>query len=254
VGARDRSIRFVFDTVVDSYSSGRPDMPVEAVRAAAAAVGVPAGARVLEIGAGAGQLTKALLEAGFDVVALEPGDALRARAAAGAPGATFVDSIFEEYEPDRRFDAIYSSNAWHWVDPAVGYDKAADVADALVLIWDTAVAADPGLLRRIQDGVLRPHGSTFPTEEEDVRAFVDGELAGMRDEVAASGRFAEPWTDLVERRLEYTPGRYVDLIGSMGHVAASGERERIMAELRPLLGDEPFELLDLVWTIAARSR
>jgi hypothetical protein len=29
VGARDRSIRSVFDTVVDSYVSGRPEMPID---------------------------------------------------------------------------------------------------------------------------------------------------------------------------------------------------------------------------------
>jgi 16S rRNA A1518/A1519 N6-dimethyltransferase RsmA/KsgA/DIM1 with predicted DNA glycosylase/AP lyase activity len=63
-------------------------MPVEVVRRAAAAVGLEPGARVLEVGAGTGQLTQALLEVGFDVVALEPGDALRVRAAIRAPGAT----------------------------------------------------------------------------------------------------------------------------------------------------------------------
>jgi hypothetical protein len=122
VGARDRSIRFVFDTVVDSYASGRPEMPVGAVREAARAIGVPVGARVLEVGAGTGQLTHALIEPGFEVVVLEP-----------------------------------------------------------------------------------------------------------------------------------RPARYLDLIGSMGHVAASGKRDTLLAELRPILGDRPFELVDLVWMNAARA-
>jgi SAM-dependent methyltransferase len=253
VGARDRSIGFVFDTVVDSYVSGRPEMPVDAVREATSAVGVQPGSRVLEVGAGTGQLTHALLELGFDVVALEPGDALRARAAVRAPGATFVASTFEAFEADGWFEAVVSSNAFHWVDPEVGYAKAAELAGAIVLIWDTAFVADAELRRRIQCDVMNLHGSTFPVEEEDVRQFVADELVWHSDELRQSGRFDEPWTNVIERRLVYTPERYLDLIGSMGHVVALGEREAIMSELRPVLGTELFELVDLVWTIAARA-
>jgi hypothetical protein len=39
----------------------------------------------------------------------------------------------------------------------------------------------------------------------------------------------------------------------MGHVVASGEREAILAELVPVLGTEPIELVDVVWAIAARA-
>ena len=228
-------------------------MPVEAVGNGAAAVGLPADGRVLEVGAGAGQLTHALLDHGLEVVALEPGDALRARAAERAPVATFVASTFEDFEPSGRFDAVFGSNSFHWVDPEIGYAKAADVADAVVLIWDTAFVGDAELRRCIQHRVMNPHGSTFPVEEEDVRSFVAGEIESIADEVRQSGRYEEPWTEILERRLTYTPERYVDLIGSMGHVAASGERDAIQAELRPVVGSEPFELVDLVWTIAARS-
>jgi SAM-dependent methyltransferase len=254
VGARDRSLRFVFDTVADAYVSGRPELPLQVVLEAASAVGMPARARVLEVGAGGGQLTHALVEAGFRVVALEPGDALRGRAARRAPAAAFLSATFEKYEPDGRFDAVFASNAFHWVDPDVGYAKAADIAAAVVLVWDTAFIADAGLRRRVQGGVINPRGGTFPIEEEDIREFVGGELRSLRGELVESGRFEEPWTSTHERRLTYTPERYVQLIGSMGQIAASSGRADLLAELRPALGEEPFELVDLVWTIAARSR
>jgi SAM-dependent methyltransferase len=250
----DRSIRFVFDTVADAYASGRPDMPLEAVRAGAEAMDLPSGARVLEIGAGAGQLTWALVEAGFDVTSLEPGAALRERAARRVPEAVIHGQVFEDFEPDGRFDAVFSANAFHWVDPAIGYAKAASIADALVLIWNTPFPADAELFRRVQDEVMTPHGSTFPTEEPGVRQFVAEEIAAMCDRIRESGVFEEPWTTLVERTLSYTPERYVALIGSMGHVASSGERDEILAELRPVLGSEAFDVTDLVWVIAARAR
>jgi SAM-dependent methyltransferase len=252
--AEDRSIRFVFDTIADRYVSGRPDMPLEAVSGGAEAVGLEDGARVLEIGAGAGQLTATLLEAGFEVVALEPGRELRRRAEARAPAASFLPETFEDFEAGERFDAIISSNAFHWLDPETAYDKAADLADALVLIWNTPFARDAELRRRIQEEVMIPHGSTFPTEEADVRQFVSDETAAAAAAVRDSGRFEEPWSHVYERTLTYTPDRYHDLIGSMGRLAASDDYAEILAELRPVLGTEPFELIDLVWVIAARAR
>jgi protein-L-isoaspartate O-methyltransferase len=230
-------------------------MPLEVVRAAAAAMELPAGARILEIGAGCGQLTRTLVDVGFDVVALEPGDALRARAAERAPAARFVPATFEEYEPDGRFDAIFSSNAFHWVDPEVGYPKAAELAGALVLIWNTPFIAEPELRRRVQDGVMVPHGSTFPTEEADVRQHVADEIEAMRGRIRDHGRgsFEEPWTQVHERVLRCTPDRFRDLIGSMGKVAASPDRDVILAELEPVLGNDPLDVIDLVWVLAARS-
>jgi SAM-dependent methyltransferase len=249
----NRSIPFVFDSVADAYVSGRPDMPLEAVLAGAKAVGMPAGARVLEIGAGAGQLTDTLVEAGYEVVALEPGAALREHAAARARAATFRLETFEEFEPDSRFHAIFSANAFHWLDTATGYEKAADLANALVLIWNTPFIANPELRRRVQDEVMIPHGSTFPTEEEGVRQLVADDSAVGREEMGALGRFEEAWWHVFERKLEYTPQRFTDFIGSMGGVASSAERAEVLAELAPVLGTEPFEVTDLVYVVAARA-
>jgi len=223
-------------------------MPIEVVHA----VGLTSGARALEIGAGGGQLTWALVDAGFDVTALEPGAAMRARGAQRVPGARFVDSTFEDYDADGRFDAIFSANAFHWVDPDVRFAKAADLSNQLVLIRNTPFIADAELRRRIQDGVLRPRGSTFPTEESDLRSHVADELEANIGRFRESGRFQEPWTHVHERVLRYSPQRFRDLIGSFGQVAASPDRGAILAELEPVLGHDPLDVIDIVWVIAAR--
>ncbi len=228
-------------------------MPLDAIRGGAEAVGLVSGARVLEIGAGCGQLTVGLLEAGFEVVALEPGSSLRACAEARAPAARFVASTFEDYDADGRFDAVYSANAFHWVDPAIGYAKVADLADAFVLIWNTPFIANPALHRRVQNEVMSPHGSAFPAEEAGVRQFAADEIETMQGRLQDVGRFDVPWTRVYERTLSYTPGRYRDLIASMGRVASSPDAAEIVAELERVLGDEPFDVTDLVWVIAARS-
>lgn len=99
-----------------------------------------------------------------------------------------------------------------------------------------------------------PHGSTFPTEEEGVRQLVADETAAACGRLRDSGRFDRPWSHVYERMLAYTPERFHDLVGSMGYVAASDDYAAILAELRPVLGTEPFVLIDLVWVIAARAR
>src|SRR4051812_18757304 len=52
-----------FADVADAYERGRPEYPAEAV----AALGLPRGARVLDLAAGTGKFTRRLLEAGLHV-------------------------------------------------------------------------------------------------------------------------------------------------------------------------------------------
>src|SRR5256885_3887443 len=47
------------------------------------------------------------------------------------------------------------------------------------------------LRRRVQKEVMIPHGSVFPTEDEDVRQCVIDDSAAGRDELRASGRFED---------------------------------------------------------------
>jgi len=108
-----------FGNVVDEYEDGRPDFPPATVGAIAAELGLAAGARVLDLAAGTGKLTRPLVAAGFDVVAVEPGEALRERLAAGI-GAERVHEGFAEEIPleDRSVDAVTVADAWHWFDQA----------------------------------------------------------------------------------------------------------------------------------------
>src|ERR687888_2100773 len=69
----------------------------------------PAPARVLEVGAGEGELAAALRDAGYDVVAIDP-------AADGAPGVDPV-ALLELEAPDASFDAAVAIVSLHHVEP-----------------------------------------------------------------------------------------------------------------------------------------
>src|SRR5258707_14248695 len=66
-----------FAAVAGAYERGRPDYPPAAIGALTAELGLARDARVLDLAAGTGKLTRALLAAGLDVVAVEPQGALR---------------------------------------------------------------------------------------------------------------------------------------------------------------------------------
>src|SRR5215471_15330267 len=62
-----------FETVAADYERYRPDYPEEALRWAAGRLGLSPGARVLDVGAGTGKLSRGFVALGFEVVAVEPG-------------------------------------------------------------------------------------------------------------------------------------------------------------------------------------
>ena len=66
-----------FAAVAGAYERGRPDYPPAVICALAAGLGLARDARVLDLAAGTGKLTRALSGAGLDVVAVEPQGALR---------------------------------------------------------------------------------------------------------------------------------------------------------------------------------
>jgi len=86
---------------------------------------------VLEVGCGSGQLTRGLVARGLHVTALEPGQSLIALARqnlAGAGEVEFVNAQFEDaLLPREQFAAVFSASAFHWVDPKVSWQRAADV-------------------------------------------------------------------------------------------------------------------------------
>lgn len=100
------------------YRLGRPGYPPGVFELLAAAIPPPA--RIGDIGAGSGILAAQLLDCGYEVVAVEPNDAMRALAveAIGAhPRATVVAGTAERSgRPERSLDAICVAQAMHWFD------------------------------------------------------------------------------------------------------------------------------------------
>jgi SAM-dependent methyltransferase len=83
---------------------------------------------VLDLGAGTGILTRGLLAAGHDVVAVEPDDEMRAEFAAGTPGVIPLAGSAEAIPlVDASVDGVVAGQAYHWFDPALTHLEIARV-------------------------------------------------------------------------------------------------------------------------------
>ncbi|EMA00690.1 Trans-aconitate methyltransferase [Haloarcula vallismortis] len=87
--------------------------------------------RVLDIGCGTGHLAAEIADCGADVVGIDAAEEMVTRAREQYPGLTFEVADAREYEPERRFDAVFSNAALHWI-PDTDHDAVLSmVADAL---------------------------------------------------------------------------------------------------------------------------
>src|SRR5579859_5949715 len=97
-----------FGVAAGSYERGRPGYPEEAVGWL-----VPPGARrVLDLGAGTGQLTRQLVARGLEVVAVEPSDGMREQLSRSLPSVPALKGSAEDIPlDDGAVDAVLVAQA-----------------------------------------------------------------------------------------------------------------------------------------------
>jgi SAM-dependent methyltransferase len=125
-----------FDQAADVYEAARPAYPVEAVSWLLEGVT----GRVLDLGAGTGKLTRALVDRGYEVSAVDPSPAMLGVLQDALPS---VDAQLGSGESiplaDASVDAIVCGQAWHWVNPSLAVPEAARVlrpGGTLGLVWN----------------------------------------------------------------------------------------------------------------------
>jgi SAM-dependent methyltransferase len=122
-------LRRTFDGDAELYHRVRPTYPPALFDDLAVLAGVGPGCRLLEIGAGTAIATEPLARLGCEITAVELGAnmaAVAARNLAAYPTVRMVVATFEQWPlPVVPFDVALTATAWHWLDPAVRVDKAA---------------------------------------------------------------------------------------------------------------------------------
>src|ERR1700690_4867 len=208
----------VFDEIAAEYDRRRPAYPDELVDQACQVAGIGNGDHVLEVGCGSGQLTRGLVARGLQVTALEPGKSLIALARQnleGAGGVEFVNAQLEDaLLPREQFQAVFSASAFHWVDPQVSWQKAADV---LVRGGTLALVQYCGLeeprSKRDQEAVLAAMRKVAPDIAANWPTYrnLDATLAGMEQR---RGNVSEVWAWLGSYDIgqDYAGGLFGDVL------------------------------------------
>ena len=106
---------FDYDTIdVDDYERYRPSYASEAVEWFKRRAGLSPHARVLDLAAGTGKLTRALFAAGMDVLAVEPSAMMRRKLAEAIPVERVMQGTAEAIPlPDESVDAVTVAQAFH---------------------------------------------------------------------------------------------------------------------------------------------
>jgi SAM-dependent methyltransferase len=208
-----------FEEVAELYERGRPSYPPEAVVWFAERLGLGEGRVVLDLGAGTGKLTCALAETGARVVAVEPGDAMRAVLERALPNVEALRGSAEQIPlPDSSVDAITVGQAFHWFrhDEALPeMHRVLRRGGGVALIWNARDDLPEQIVELVQPFI--PPGRPGP---EDWPHLLE-----------ASGLFGPP----EEREFWFTQRLDADglaeRLGSISFVAAApAERRRRLGE------------------------
>jgi len=251
-----------FDAVPEIYDRIRPSYP-EALFDALfgyAAAGGRAPTDVLEIGAGTGQATAALLARRAHVTAVELGPniaAYLARKFADEPRLNVLTGAFEAIDLlPASFDLVLTATAFHWLAPGVRVAKPAELlrAGGVFAVVDTmqvASPADRGYFAASQPIYDRYFRGEDPGELLDPGAVEPAALAEIRE----SGLFEDVrlWRFRWDQR--YETARYIDLVRSYSGTNRMPlvQREAFLAELATFIDREyeGYVLRPLVMTLVA---
>jgi ubiquinone/menaquinone biosynthesis C-methylase UbiE len=208
-----------FDRAAEVYERARPEYPAAAVDWMLP----PEAKTVLDLGAGTGKLTRALVARGLEVFAVDPSPKMLEQLRAGIPNATVSVGTAEDIPlPDASVDAILVGQAWHWVDQDAALRSVARVlrpGGTLGLVWNLRDDRVPWVERLT--AVMHP---------------AEGEIFVETGRIER-GPFGEIESTSFEWSREFTRDELLDLLRSRSYFITADEAEQasIVAGVNHLL-------------------
>ena len=257
--------RLVFGEDPELYDKARAGYPADLVSAVTAYGGLSRNDQAVEVGAGTGKATLAFARAGLRITAIEPSAemaAVASRNTAGFPAVSVVISSFEEWQgAEGTYDLVFAAQSWHWIDPTVGYPKAAALlrdGGTLALMWHRTDWAgetlrdELDLLYRELDPGLRECNPGFPGLDppDDDAAFLE--------QVASGGLFTDVEEQKFPRKDTFSAGGFVELLGTQSHhrLLPADRREKLLRGVTQLIERRggTVEVPHAIWLVMARRQ
>lgn len=225
--------RLVFGEVAEAYDRFRPTYPERLIDDLVGLARLDGSAPVLEVGAGTGKATVLFAARGIPVLAVEPSAQMAAVARRNTSALARVEiekGDFERWDPrGRRFPLVFSAQAWHWVDPELGYPKVREVlwpGGWLAVFWNRFAWAQSELRQELTEVYqrvgpeLRSAGGMHPgTPDPD--SGHDWEM-----EIASADGFTDAEVRVYEWDRTYSTAEYVGLMATASDVRLMEETGR----------------------------
>jgi SAM-dependent methyltransferase len=221
-----------FGPAASLYDRVRPSYPQAAVAWALQPLGAPS-ARVVDLGAGTGIMTRLLLAEGHDVIAVEPDAQMRQVLGETSPGVDIRAGSAESIPVgDAEVDAVVAAQAYHWFDPERAHAEIGRVirpGGVFAAIWNDRDEATDWVLAysHIVEGDRAPDGSGADTARAAAMSF--GDL------------FAPVETHTVRHEVPFSPAALVDLLKSRSYylTAPPDRQAHLEREVRRLTETHP---------------
>jgi SAM-dependent methyltransferase len=233
-GIRDAALGF--DQNAGAYEAARPSYPAEAVAYIVGRGGIGPGRRVLDLAAGTGKLTRLLVPAGAEVVAVEPVAAMRDQLVARLPEVEVHDGTAEALPlADDSVDAVTVAQAFHWFDAPVALAEMRRVlrpGGHLFLVWN---------IRDRDHDWVREFGDLLvdgPDLERPYDSYYDVDYPAI---VAATGGFGpmtlwtHPWDQPCDPDLLVARAESVSVVGNL----PPDDKARVLDRIRTLARTHP---------------
>jgi MOSC domain-containing protein YiiM/trans-aconitate methyltransferase len=222
-----------FAAGADAYERGRPEYSTEAIAKLVEELRIGPGTRVLDLAAGTGKLTRALVPTGAEIVAVEPIPEMRAKLAESAPGVEAIDGTAERIPlSNHSVDAVVVAQAFHWFDGVRATSEIRRVLQpggALGVVWQSRDAKLPWV-ERLNEVIDAAAG--------DQPRFREGAWRDAFDTMALFEPLQQATFDHVQRGSVET---IIDRVASISYVAAMPDERRfaVLDQVRELLASDP---------------
>ena len=222
-----------FERQAEAYERGRPAYPPQAATWLTAELGLGPDRTVVDVGAGTGKLTRALVPSEAVVIAVEPVSAMRDVLQRELPGVTALEGTAESLPLDEEaVDAIVAGQAFHWFDAAAAlaeFHRVLRPGGRLGLIWNARDRRQP--LQRAIDELTEPvRGSTPSLGSGKWHAAFEG-----------SALFKPVSERKIPFELPLDPDTFIDRICSVSFIAALDDERRreLLERVRRLAAQHP---------------
>ncbi len=169
-------LRTIFDQDAFLYDKVRPGYPEALFDDVIHYAQLPIDGRILEIGCGTGQATLPMARRGYHILSLELGANLANLARHNLQGYPHIQVLTQAFEDwpvqPAAFDLALSATAFHWIDPAISYQKVAQAlksSGTLALCWHIHVqsTASQGFFEAVQ----KIYQQVLPAKDQNTKSL-----------------------------------------------------------------------------------